>query len=175
MKVLVAGTYCAGKTTLVEALHKSFSTSLIAAEPAGEIALLVPNLDWSMNAVREYLIVRQILIEKKLETGDQLIFCDGGVESNIAHDKVLLDKNSSHVLSLLGHKRYDLVFFCDHQEVQLRPNGLRMTDQKLREVIAREIYDTLIRLEYTPIILKGARVQRLSTAISVISQYKASH
>ncbi|GAB3918171.1 ATP/GTP-binding protein [Larkinella terrae] len=166
MKIVITGTYCSGKTTLCYDLIQAIPNCKLLLEEAREISDLIPPDGWSLPAIREYLLVRQILNEKRNEKDDKLLICDNGVHGNLAHDSLLTKEvNNILLLDQLDHINYDLVFFCDHHEVAIEQDGVRLVDPFLRERAAEEILKFIELLGSKPIILFGDREQRVRAVL----------
>lgn len=68
-KILITGTYCSGKTTLWSDIKSVVSDAVFIPEEARELVELIPSINWSETAIRDYLIVRQITVEKNYRKG----------------------------------------------------------------------------------------------------------
>jgi nicotinamide riboside kinase len=170
MKLLITGTFCSGKTTLAKALHQQISHSILLEEPARELITNLPNLDWSKKYIREYLIVRQILIEKEAQSKSDVIIVDAGIESNIAHDMLFhSDFSRNEYLKELDHQNYDFVFFCQHEEINFISDGYRMQDLQLRDKLSTAILEVLEILEYTPVLISGNITNRANQVMKQIN------
>jgi predicted ATPase len=170
MKILITGTFCSGKTTLAEALGKEIETSIILKEPARELVTYFPNVNWSNSYIRDYLIVRQILIEEKALSEGNCIIIDAGIESNIAHDILLnADSSKEKCLSEFNHKRYDYVFFCRHEEITFTDDGYRIKDIEIREKLAVVIKETLLSLDYDIVFVNGNVQDRIKQVLTHIN------
>lgn len=171
MKILITGTFCSGKTTLATDLSRILPEYSLVPEPARELALGIPNIDWSLNEVRNYLIVRQVLIENTALLSSKKIIVDAGVESNLAHDELISGVKQTTILKHLNHSKYDLVFFCNHQEVSLVDDGIRMTDNKLRELLAKRIEQILIDENYKIVFISGNPSERVEFCLYYLNEF----
>lgn len=173
MKILVTGTFCAGKTTLAAALGNALINSTVVSETARELLHYFQNVDFALPQVRDYLLVSQLLREKIAENSSNITICDTGVESNLAHDIVL--RNSKHNLNLLDkfqHRRYDAVLFCNHEEILFQTDGERLTNLNLRELLAKTIKDFLSVQEYRFIEVSGDSTERLLSSLRYLVDSK---
>jgi predicted ATPase len=170
MKILITGTFCSGKTTLAEALREEIKNSIILEEPARELVTYMPNVNWSRSYIRNYLITRQILIEEIAQLRGDYIIVDAGIESNIAHDILFnADFSKEKYLSEFNHKKYDYVFFCQHEEITFINDGYRLDDVTLREKLAITIKETLLSLGYDIIFVNGNVQNRVKQVLTHIA------
>ncbi len=91
---------------------------------------------------------------------NEKIIVDAGVESNLAHDELMMGVKKAKIINKLNHSKYDLVFFCNHQEIPLIDDGIRMTDSKLRDLLANKIKQILIDEKYEIIFVNGNPKER---------------
>jgi len=171
-KILIAGTFCAGKTTLLSDLSKSLDAAQIIPDVARDILAINPGIDWSIPELRSHLLIQQLLWEARADKSNaKHILVDAGVVANLAHDRLygIELRNSNYLIKSLKHSKYDLVFFCGHQTIELEDDGERNTSEKDRSRLANETLHVLDLLGYTDIItLHGNQVERVAMAISVI-------
>jgi len=167
MRVAIVGAFCTGKTTLVNDLSGAVANSFTVSDECRPILDRLGNVDWSMEEIRSYLIVRQLYVEARGFADGQLIVIDGGIINNLAHDVIHLKHSASRerIIHSLGHTRYDLVLWCDPQGVQLVDDGQRNTNESVRWDLHYEVGATCNRLGYEPRLIQGDRLQRLSTAL----------
>jgi nicotinamide riboside kinase len=174
MKVLITGTFCSGKTTLANALCAHLAEAQLVADHCREILALFPHIDWTIPEVRDYLIVRQLILERQVCLGEVTWVIDGGIINNLAHDRALgRTADRRELIKKLGHDRYDLVFQCDYAGIDLVDDGQRYLDESLRSRVASEISNALDLLHYSDRIqLVGSQEHRLATATSHIERLK---
>ncbi len=172
MKILISGTYCSGKTTLAKLLNKSIDNSMLIEEPAREVLELLPNSVLKTEILRNYLLTRQILEEKKAIRQANIIICDAGIESNIAHNRIFESSlDGIKEAQLLNHDKYDFVFTTSIEDIQIiADDGERFIDPNLRISLDKAIKDVLLQLGYNPIILKGSVSDRLNMIKKVIGE-----
>ena len=171
-KILVTGTFCSGKTTLASDIYEEIKDAILIPEITRELLHLYGKIDWSMPEVRDYLIVRQLFLEKKAsQEFYPCIIIDSGIVSNLAHDIVLgasLD-GRKEIIRTLEHSPYDIVFLCDHTEIELLDDGQRYIDKGLQDTLAHKIVETLSYLDYhTWVRVQGSERERLSFALETI-------
>jgi len=177
MKILITGSFCSGKSTLSSQLSLKLKDSLLIEEVSRELLEVYNNgIDWTLPELRDYLIVRQLFLEKKasLQSASYIIV-DSGVISNIAHDRLLnpSSQNRENLMNELGHSRYDLVFCCDHSSIELVHDGKRYANKNLQDKLLHEIRETLEYLNYKSYIwLKGTIKERLNIALDWIFQWR---
>lgn len=158
-RILITGTFCSGKTTLVDDVCHADNTMLAVPDECRPLLAVIPEVDWQLPDIRSYLWVRQALVELEANATGRTQVIDGGFITNLAHDRALLKEPPPReaLLSHLGVPRYDFVFVCDPYEVDLVGDGQRYVDPVLRETIhslvesgAREWGYELRRLHGTP-------------------------
>ena len=175
MKILITGSFCSGKSTLASQLRMKLEDSILIKEHPRELLKAFKSIDWTIPELRDYLIVRQLYLEKKASLKfKSFTILDTGIISNIAHDKILnvYKKNRKKLIKKLDHSRYDLVFYCDHSEIDLIDDGERFTDRNLQNKLSHEIIKTLKDLDYENYItLKGSKEERLTKALEYISKW----
>ena len=172
MKILITGSFCSGKTTLAELLHAALPGSRLLYEPVRDLAGVFEQAQIAQPQVRDYLLVRQLYIEAAAERTGGDIICDAGVESNLAHSRLFGHPAPAGVLQRFGHVRYDMVFFCDHEQVKIDNDGFRFTDKVLQTELAERLSEVLRELVYEPRLLKGTPVERCEKALSHLSNLK---
>jgi nicotinamide riboside kinase len=173
MKILVTGTFCAGKTTLVTELGRAIINSTVIYESARDLLHHFPSIDFALPQVRDYLLVSQLLREKIAETSSKVTICDTGVESNLSHDIVLRNtKANIDLLNKFQHQRYDAVLFCDHREISFSDDGERLTNLDLRELLAQTIKDYLLKQEYKFTEISGNPNKRLLDSLQYLVSLK---
>ena len=174
MKVLITGAFCSGKTTISNDLSERLHVQLIA-DYCREILEVFPHVDWTIPELRHHLLVRQLVVEKQQCRADAITVIDGGIVSNLAHDRVLLKSipDRRELIKRMNHDPYDLVFQCDHNEISLVDDGKRFTDAVLRNRVSQEISNVLDMLGYdNRILLLGSREDRFAFASDHILRYK---
>ncbi len=168
-KILIAGTFCSGKSTLARLLNDRIHGSVLLHEPARELDIAFKSKNFASQEVRDYLFIRQVMEENIAQNKSKIVICDAGIESNIAHTRLFsLNEPSMELMQQLDIQRYDYVFFCDHENIPLTNDGFRLTDNNLRIALSFHVLDVLHELKYKPIVLKGPPRSRLSQAIKSI-------
>lgn len=172
IRIAVTGTYSSGKTTLANALRRTFDglASLVQEQPRRVIRAAGNSLMRDAD-VRSYLVVSQLL--RELELSQRYIqISDGSVISNLAHDRLLLHPPPSRerLLHDFSFQHYDVAFVCDHSTVDLEIDGERFTDPTLRHALAREAPAIASSLAREVILLTGSRGERLQQATHHIWQ-----
>lgn len=172
MKVVIAGTFSSGKSTLVADLFQALRPkSLLLADECRPVLDAIPQIDWHVPDVRSYLLVRQVLVEAE-NRSSELTVIDGGVINVLGHDRALLSPapDRSVLLRSLGHERYDLVFLCDPADVAVEDDGQRYTDVDLRQEIHQHVLRVLEEEHYEYVILSGTPQNRLEVALRTIGR-----
>ena len=175
MKIVVCGTFCSGKTTLALHLQAQLQNVLLLADHCRDILDLYPDVDWTIPELRDYLVVRQLFMEKRSCSHDSITIVDSGIISNLAHDRVLLEhqQDRTHLITALQHEPYDLVFHCDYRDIDLIDDGQRFTDEDLRKRVDLEVVNVLDMLHYpSRILLAGSKEDRLKRALSYVLQWR---
>lgn len=172
MKVLIAGAFCAGKTTLATDLKAQLKESLLVVDPCRELLDSFGKVPWHMRELRDYILVRQLFVERCAASSAHVVIVDGGVVSNLAHDIALnpapLDR--TEILDALRHEPYDLVLLCDHSEISILDDGQRFTDESLREQVNGGVVAALHQLGHREFVfVRGSREDRLAIACETIS------
>lgn len=167
-KILITGSFCSGKSTLVNALEAHLENVYVIPEVTREILALYGRVDWSRPELRDYILIKQLIEEEKaMKSNAKYIIVDSGIVSFLAHDKVLLpgDNRRQDVLAYFHHNPYDLVFVCDHKEVAIDDDGERYTNEKLQDEIYKKILSILSVAEAKYIILKGSVLERVRKVV----------
>lgn len=174
LKILFTGSFCSGKSTLVNLLINQLSSVHVIHEVTREVLSLYGKVDWSMPELRDYILVKQILEEKKAISSDvQYILVDSGIISFLAHDRVLLPgRKRKNVLDYFKYQMYDIIFVCDHKDVLLYDDGERYTNSNLRDSIANEVFSVLDELQLDYIMLLGNNSERISTVFKHLNSIK---
>jgi nicotinamide riboside kinase len=168
MKILITGSFCSGKSTLSSQLNLQLTDSILIEDVARDLLTVYKNLEWSLPELRDYLIISQLVLERKSSLQNKsFVIVDSGIISNIAHDIIfnIKYKNRKKIIDRLGHTRYDLVFNCDHSEINLVDDGKR-TNRDLQEKLSYAIKEALEYLNYKDYIyLKGSKKERLKKVL----------
>src|SRR5688572_27721088 len=141
MKILVTGSFCSGKTTLSRYIADCLNGSFLITEPIRDLASVFGLQQLMNEASRHYLLVRQLFEEKKAKLFHDIIVCDAGIESNLAHSRLLGFNVANNISDIerLGHDKYDLIFFCDHHDVPVISDGFRIEDSQVRNELSKLI------------------------------------
>jgi nicotinamide riboside kinase len=179
MKILITGSYCSGKTTLAGQLHSVLPDSILSGEVTREVLKLFGKVDWSIPELRAYILIRQ-LMEEKIASASSVsdVIVDAGIISIIAHDRILSKSvpDRLELLKYFKHTAYDVVLFCDHQEIPIVDDGERYTDQELRSVLASVVEETLHSLKIRDyVVVRGTRTERLKLAMEALTQKALNH
>ncbi len=172
MKLLVAGTFSSGKTTLIGDLaRKGAERFLVAPEGPRRVLNYAPNSILSTYDVRAYLFVNQLLVEWEAPNSTRDVLYEGGIVNNLAHDLALLDSppERSAVLHSIGHTRYDYVFICDFEEIALEEDGRRFDSEALRRRLHEATIDVCHRLGYAPVFVLGSREERVAKVLAALT------
>ncbi len=174
MKVAVVGTFSSGKSTLTSDLGSSVRGCQVLSDECRPILTSIPMVDWSAGIMRDYLVVRQIVIEAVAELDDVDIIVDGGVVNNIAHDRALLQAvpNRRALLDSLGHRPYDAVLWCDLEGVKLVDDGQRFLDNSLRRRIDNEIREVLGEMATPYLKVSGSKHERLEKSLRYLDSIR---
>lgn len=156
-KLLLTGTFCSGKTTLVNKLRKYPGTYVIdeIARPLlakGTLLMFKPEF-------------QQILLEKQLEqerlaetTSANLVICDRGIIDIECYSRYF--GYPLVYYTIREHRPYDIIFLCSPSEIDVAPvygeAAIPMRDQ-LHNIFIRTLDE--LGLKYK--ILVGSRVDRL--------------
>jgi nicotinamide riboside kinase len=173
-KCAVVGTYCSGKTTLVNALLAAGRASHLLNENPRRIIALTGNGAMRVPAVRDYLIVATLLEEAEVARRAGLFIADGGLVNNIAHDSILLDAPPSRkpLLELFKFRPYDCVFWCDPSSIEIEDDGARFTEPHLRtrlhEAVGRVLKEMGIQYHF----VTGSPNERLEFALDKLGQIR---
>ena len=176
-KILITGSFCSGKSTLVNALESHLENVYVIPEVTREILALYGKVDWSRPELRDYILVKQLIEEEKaMKSNAKYIIVDSGIVSFLAHDKVLLpgDNHRQDVLAYFHHNPYDLVFVCDHNEVAIDDDGERYTNEKLQNCIYERIIEVLQLCEINYQYVVGTRESRLANVTDYIIKYETN-
>lgn len=168
LKILITGSFCSGKSTLVNALASHLENVYAIPEVTREVLALYGKVDWSRPELRDYILIKQLIEEEKaMKSNAKYIIVDSGIVSFLAHDRALLpgDNNRQDALAYFHHNPYDLVFVCDHNEVAIDDDGERYTNEKLQDEIYKIILSILSAAESKYIILKGSVLERVKKVI----------
>lgn len=176
-KILITGSFCSGKSTLVNALASHLENVYVIPEVTREVLALYGKVDWSLPELRDYILIKQLIEEEKaMKSNAKYIIVDSGIVSFLAHDRVLLpgDNYRQDVLAYFHHNPYDLVFVCDHNEVDIDDDGQRYTETDLRNYINEKIIEVLqfCKINYQYIV--GTRESRLANVIDHIIKYETN-
>ena len=172
MKILVTGSICSGKSTLARELTERLPHAELVPDHCKELLSEVPVIDWTMSEIRSYLIVNQLLMERRKAVLSATVIVDGGVISNIAHDRLLLTEPLSRgsIMQLIGHEKYDLVIYCDYKEIPLVDDGMRHLDHSLRDDLAKEIIMVIGEMGNDEFhFARGSVFERVEDVISLVS------
>jgi nicotinamide riboside kinase len=175
MKILVTGSFCSGKSTLAKDLKRRLPDAILIPELPRELLDVFGKINWGISELRDYLIVRQLFVEKKIAKKDKITIVDSGVISNIAHDLVLSEntRDRNPILKALRHDKYDLVFVCHHEEIKMIDDGQRFTSLRLREKIHQQVLEVLQKYNYKSFnLLQGNRLNRIKQAMTIINRHK---
>lgn len=169
MKILITGTYCSGKSTLSKQLCSKLQNAKLVEEVPREVLHLFGKVDWTIPELRHYIFLKQLIEEKKAALlKKNYIVVDAGIISILAHDDILMEVKPKRgkLLEYFNHEQYDIVFYCDHTEIEIEDDGERYTDAWMRNQIANKIVEILCYKKY--IKLKGSKSERLSIALNNI-------
>jgi nicotinamide riboside kinase len=177
MKILITGTFCSGKTTLAKHLTNQVPGSIFIEEPIRRLSEVFSIEQLSNVASRHYLLVRQIFEEKLAEKSGKIVICDAGIESNLAHSKLMGFDTSDQlsVIQQLKHNPYDTVFFCEYNDVPIYSDGFRFESNVLREELSVMVIKTLTALNYSFVRLYGNEEVRYQRVLSFINNYMKLH
>ncbi|MBS5528242.1 MAG: ATP-binding protein [Prevotella sp.] len=170
-KILITGSFCSGKSTLVNALASQLENVYVIPEVTREILALYGKVDWSRPELRDYILIKQLIEEEKaMKSNAKYIIVDSGIVSFLAHDKVLLpgDNHRQEVLTYFRHNPYDLIFVCDHNEVDIDDDGQRYIDDNLRNNIYKVMLDVLLKEECLYCIIKGNVRNRIKQILNML-------
>lgn len=171
MKVLITGTFCSGKSTLVSDLDNRLPNFTKVLEPARELITTLPDIKWEREYIRMYLTVRQVVEERLALIKFNNILVDAGTISNIIHENVLTKTNNSErIVDELVSSTYDLIFLCDFREIEFHDDGKRIKDLELRENLHKSIVKYLNDKDLKYHLVSGTREQRLLSAEKLIQQ-----
>jgi nicotinamide riboside kinase len=167
MKVLIAGTFSSGKSTLISDLTNADSRFHAAPEGPRRILAQGKNQVLGRDDVRSYLAVNQLLLERELADRTDFVLVEGGLISNIAHDRALLEHppDRTGLIEALGHERYDLVLMCDESEIEIEQDGQRFDDQGLRRALLGHIQELLCEQGYESWAISGTPADRVAQSI----------
>jgi nicotinamide riboside kinase len=173
LKISISGTFSSGKTTLSNELISRIPNSILIPEHAWNIKLLFPHIDWTNQIVRDYMLFSQLVREANIRNTENLIICDSGIIESLAHSLVFEVAPHFELIEKLTHKKYDLVFICDHTTVPIVDNNVRETDPTLRTKLHQTIMNIAIHLGYNPVILKGDVEERTSSVMKFLKSTKS--
>jgi nicotinamide riboside kinase len=174
IKICVTGTFSSGKTTFAKALAQKLGTAILLPELARELKESVPSINFSQPHVRGYLLIEQLLRERRAEQQPtDFLVVESGVPSACAHDTLLGHAvPAAEVLRACEHRAYDLIFLCSYREVPLEKDGIRYEDQPLRHQLHELLIQQLREQQFVHE-LTGTVEQRLGTALKVIAGRKS--
>lgn len=115
-KILITGSFCSGKSTLVNALASQLENVYVIPEVTREILALYGKVDWSRPELCDYILIKQLIEEEKaMKSNAKYIIVDSGIVSFLAHDKVLLpgDNHRQEVLTYFCHNPYDFLWMIN--------------------------------------------------------------
>jgi len=173
-KLSISGTFSSGKTTVVNSIRASVPNAIILAEHAWNIKSLFPQIDWTSQIVRDYMLFSQLVREKEIVALNVPIICDTGVLESIAHSLVFGLNPRVELLEELFHDPYDLLFICDYKEVFLVDNNVRETNPELREKLHDAILRVARNLGYNPIFLTGDADERTHSVLDALDKFRSS-
>ena len=165
----MAGTFCSGKSTLIDDIVVRDARFQAAPEGPRRILAHCSNKILATEPVRSYLLVNQLLVEHEMSGVNVNVLFEGGLVNNLAHDRLLLSPvpDRSSIIEAIGHERYDVAILCDYSEIPLQQDGQRFTNAELRRQLDQAVRDTLRALDYSPIEITGTREARLDSVLSL--------
>jgi predicted ATPase len=174
LKISISGTFSSGKTTLANELISRIPSSILIPEHARDIKLLYPQINWTDQIVRDYMLFSQLLRETSIGNTRDLIICDSGIIESIAHSVVFEVNPRFELINQLTHQKYDIIFMCDYTTVPLVDDKVRETVPILRAKLHQTIMKVAIRLGYDPILLRGNVDERVSSVLKVLKKPKVA-
>jgi hypothetical protein len=78
-KILVGGSFSVGKTSLANQLVCAIPGASILPDHARELKSLFPQIAWDCQAVRDYMLVSQVIREAAAISADRTVICDSGI------------------------------------------------------------------------------------------------
>jgi nicotinamide riboside kinase len=174
LKVLIAGTFSSGKSTLISDLTRADPRFHAAPEGPRRILRQGKNSALGRDDVRSYLVVNQLLLERELADRTDYVLFEGGLISNIAHDRALLEHppDRAGLIEAFGHRRYDLVLMCDGSEIEIERDGQRFADQGLRQGLLWHIEELLREYGYVSRVVSGTPAERVAQSIRIIEDHR---
>lgn len=168
-KISIGGTYSSGKTEICNLLIRSNPRSTLVGDHARELKTLLPNIDWTTQPIRDYLLISKLVNEARADTSAGLIVVDGGIINAISHNRLFRLADRIEFPQFLRHRRYDAVFVCNYEDVPLIDDGLRETNRELRIELHKTIIEVANILNYEPILLTGSPKERLDKVLRWIA------
>lgn len=174
ISICICGTYCAGKSTLSKRLAEVLPNTELVVDAAREMVSTLDTVDWAHPTVREYLLMEQVLRERRAsKLSKQYVVVDGGIIGNLAHD--MLFKHARRVpinnVRPFGNSSYDLIVYCEYKEVFLVDDGQRLTDEKLREELACCVEQCVKEMPVMNISAKGTVDERINQVTSALDSF----
>lgn len=162
-KIALSGAFSSGKTTLFRALTARFPQLQPFPEIATAAKSTCPSLDWWSEDVRGYLRWAQIISERGHEQAGGFAIFDGSFADLIAHERAF-GTRLPYIPTLLVPRPYALTLLCDPAGIPVERNGIRETEESLRQRIHSLVVEEVERQSLRVVHLQGNVEQRVSTA-----------
>lgn len=167
MKILLTGSFCSGKTTLLNHLHLLSPDAYLIREVAGPILAQNPQLQQSKE-FQLMVLEQQLLSERETEeSGNPLIICDRGTLDIICFSKYY-DHPIPFDALLKNHIPYDFVFLCSPEGIDTQ--GRYNSDKETMRIRLHDIFQEVMRergIGY--VLLSGNPEVRLQTLREICS------
>ena len=171
-KILFTGSFCSGKSTVSRFLNDKLPNSILIPEVTREILKLFGKVDWSIPELRDYILIKQLIEEKKaFQTKNEYVIVDSGIISFLAHDNALIGQQPRRgiILEYFTHQPYDYIFVCDHTDISIFDDGERYTDKQMQKKIYDEVLDVLNSLNLNYKLISGAVDKRVNDVTTILN------
>ncbi len=172
LKISISGAFCTGKTTLSTMLTNELPNSILVNDYGRRLKTLFPMVNWKSQIVRDHMLFSKLAKEKEIELDndyhEKIICYDTGILDSIGHSFLFKVDHRLDLVQELKHHRYDLVILCDPQDISIVDDGLRHTDEELRQKLHLDILRIAKILNYEPMMVSGSPEKRLKTVLGAI-------
>lgn len=172
MRIGLAGTISAGKTTLVKALAElpQFKDYKISTERSKYLRDLGIPLNTDSTAKGQAVF----LAERVSELFSENMITDRTIIDVIAFTLNSKEMNHNEKMLFMSYSRqfikdYDYIFYVDPEGVSIEDNGVRETNPEYRDLIDSTICDTLNSYGWDKIYkVKGTTEERIKSILDVV-------
>jgi hypothetical protein len=175
LKVLLSGTFSAGKTTtlhsLVDRCKGSGINCALRTEPARACPL---PLDLGQHATTSAWLMGEIIKAESFLLGQDdvdVVLCDGGPPDVLAHTRSPSGREVILGLCEAWQPTYDRVFWArPDPDRPIEPDGLRLADEEYRTAVDTAVAAALDTLRIAAVELPGAMSDRVDLMFDVLAR-----